>query len=55
MAREVAGRFYTVKAQLVVGSRLARLANAGRLVKRFENGWKYSVAPVGPDTETGHQ
>ncbi len=45
-ARQVAERFYTAKSQLVVGSRLSRLVNAGLLTKRFQDGWKYSASEV---------
>jgi len=43
-ARDVAQHFYTVNAQLQVGSRLKRMVRDGLLVERFEDGWKYSTA-----------
>lgn len=39
--RDVAKRFFTVKAQLAVGARLKRLVREGHLAERFEDGWKY--------------
>lgn len=50
--REVAQRFYTVKAQLAVGALLKRLVREGHLTERFEDGWIYSVAPPHSPGET---